>query len=616
MISSVKIFGAVLWLCVVPWAWSAEKPWVEVRSEHFRVVCNGSEKQARHVAQGFEIIHNVFAQSLSRLRTDSGAEVTILGARDEQTMKTLLPAFWAAKGHGKPAGVFIKGWEKDYAVVRMDVESDSYEVIYHEYIHKLLELNFARLPVWLNEGLAEFYGTTAVRGGRTILGAPSARLYLLRRGTPYPLSKFLTAGRNSAYYNSEDKVAMYYAEAWGLTHFLTFGKDMGNGVRMNDFLRKLQLGVEEQTAFREAFGDPEVIKKEFETYINRLAFSGFIVQTPAKIKEDNLPTRELSAAEADAVLGSFYSYTGNQEVAKNKLDAALSENPKLWQAHENLAFLEFREGREQDAKGEFDQALALNPQAYLSLYYRSELAARHNTDAESLGNLNTAMVEVERLNPRFAPAYVAQSRIYAQQGKFNEALAAANKAAELEPDRAGYITNVARILIAGKYFGKASEVARYVAGRWERSDRAEALEVLDEARTLGKITPSEDEKKWESDLMQYAEGTSATRGVIQSVTCKPSPDKDAGGRRVAAEVVLQSDDRTIAFPIEKGLSTGWSDTLWYGSDHFTPCHYLEGRHAVARYKEEPGKPPELRWLEIRDDLEFATPPKDAVAGNK
>jgi hypothetical protein len=25
---------------------------------------------------------------------------------------------------------------------------------------------------------------------------------------------------------------------------------------------------------------------------------------------------------------------------------------------------------------------------------------------------------------------------------------------------------------------------------------------------------------------------------------------------------------------------GYSDTLWYGSDHFSLCHHVEGMHAV------------------------------------
>jgi hypothetical protein len=33
-----------------------------------------------------------------------------------------------------------------------------------------------------------------------------------------------------------------------------------------------------------------------------------------------------------------------------------------------------------------------------------------------------------------------------------------------------------------------------------------------------------------------------------------------------------------------GLSSGFSDTLWYGEDHFTGCHHLEGLRAVVRYK--------------------------------
>ena len=29
---------------------------------------------------------------------------------------------------------------------------------------------------------------------------------------------------------------------------------------------------------------------------------------------------------------------------------------------------------------------------------------------------------------------------------------------------------------------------------------------------------------------------------------------------------------------------GFSDTLWVGRDHFTPCFHVDGLRAVARYK--------------------------------
>jgi hypothetical protein len=49
---------------------------------------------------------------------------------------------------------------------------------------------------------------------------------------------------------------------------------------------------------------------------------------------------------------------------------------------------------------------------------------------------------------------------------------------------------------------------------------------------------------------------------------------------------------------------GYSDTLWYGSDHCSLCYRLEGMHAVIRYRPAVSKDYAGDWLsiELRDEL--------------
>jgi hypothetical protein len=69
------------------------------------------------------------------LRLDSGAPLLVLAPRDESRTKRLAPQFWREKG-AKPAGYFQHGWEKQFAVVRLDeVAPGAYQVVYHEYVH-------------------------------------------------------------------------------------------------------------------------------------------------------------------------------------------------------------------------------------------------------------------------------------------------------------------------------------------------------------------------------------------------------------------------------------------------------------------------------------------------
>ncbi|HEY6944047.1 MAG TPA: hypothetical protein VI431_02825, partial [Candidatus Acidoferrum sp.] len=60
-------------------------------------------------------------------------------------------------------------------------------------------------------------------------------------------------------------------------------------------------------------------------------------------------------------------------------------------------------------------------------------------------------------------------------------------------------------------------------------------------------------------------------------------------------------------------------TLWYGRDHFSVCHHLEGLRAIVRYKESQDKDSAGDWveLELREDLPTpATKKVEAAADPK
>jgi len=81
------------------------------------------------------------------------------------------------------------------------------------------------MPLWLNEGLAEFYQNTEIREEDVSLGEPSGEnLQWLRENRLLPLATLFTVDVQSPYYHQENKGSIFYAESWALTHYL-FTKD-------------------------------------------------------------------------------------------------------------------------------------------------------------------------------------------------------------------------------------------------------------------------------------------------------------------------------------------------------------------------------------------------------
>jgi hypothetical protein len=174
--SSLRGAGALLAL-VVGAAHASSDQWVGVRSPHFIVASDAGEKRARQTAHQFEQIRGLF-HTLFQARVDPMQPVIVLAVRDERGLKELLPRYWEREGGVRPAGVFASRDDKDYVALRLDAGGPNpFHVVYHEYVHLLLSLNFRRLPLWLDEGLAEFYASAVidddeVRWGQPFSGSP------------------------------------------------------------------------------------------------------------------------------------------------------------------------------------------------------------------------------------------------------------------------------------------------------------------------------------------------------------------------------------------------------------------------------------------------------------
>jgi tetratricopeptide (TPR) repeat protein len=572
---------------------STAETWVKVQSPHFTVVSNGTEKQARQVAVGFEQIHTVFTTVIPGMRTDSSAETIVFATKDENTFAELMPAEKKYVSH--LGGLFSEGWERDYVMVRLDIPDENRNIVYHEYIHKILHLNFTRLPVWVDEGLAEFFGNTWMRSDGIFIGAPSPRLAELRSGTTYPIETLLKVDRASPYYRDAGKAGMFYAESWGLTHFLMLGPGMAQGQKMNMYLASLQKGADADKAFNDSFGDRNELEKNFRAYSNRFLYSALHADKIQKIDPSIFLGGPMTPSETDAVIGGFYTRQRELDLAEKRLNASLAADSKSALGHENRAFLYFIQGQDDEAQKEFETALALDPHNYLAVYYEAMMKYHGKKDADSLSQLDAAMTRVVQLNPRFAPALIVRSQIYVQQGKLQDAYNTSIQAQKLEPDRGGYRTNSAVILLLGRNYPAAVKLGETVAARWYGSDSAEALAVVAQARRLGKIEQMADEKAEEDREMEYAKDTTSVEGVIQSVHCEKSKP---------LQVLLRSGDQILSFHSGKKFGVGFSDTLWYGEDHFSDCRHIDGMNALVRYTQSPDQngDHEMQWLEIRDEL--------------
>jgi len=432
-------------------AGTRDKPenWVEVRSPHFAVISNSSEKQARRVADQFERMRSVFHALFPKIQIDGLGSITVLAIKDDKDFRELEPAAYLAKGQLKLGGLFLRGADKSYVLLRLDAEGEHpYAVVYHEYTHMLLS-KAEFIPLWLNEGLAESYQNTDIHEKDVELGQPSrADLELLRNNRLLPLATLFSIDHTSPYYHEENKGSIFYGESWALTHYLEMKDYRDKTFRLADYAELLARNVDPVTAAARAFGDLKQLQLSLEGYVRQGSFQYFKMAGATDVDDAAFQSRALANPRADAVRADFLAYNDRGAEARTLLGRILQEDPNNVLAHETMGFLEFREGHIDEARKWYAQAVTLDSQSFLAHYYFAAISMSGSMDASQEAQVESSFRASIKLNPDFAPAYDRLAVFLAtRRSNLDEARTMALSAVQLDPGNLGYRLNTANILL-------------------------------------------------------------------------------------------------------------------------------------------------------------------------
>ncbi len=142
---------------------AAHQRWIVVTTSHFEMYTDNSERRAIDALQTFEQVRYFFLK----------------GSTNPQLMdgRVRIVAFSSEKEYGpyrSSAGAFAyyqQSHERDY-IVMQDIEPDHSQTAVHEYTHLVVQHLKLELPLWLNEGMADFYSSLEPKGEKGY-GEPS-----------------------------------------------------------------------------------------------------------------------------------------------------------------------------------------------------------------------------------------------------------------------------------------------------------------------------------------------------------------------------------------------------------------------------------------------------------
>jgi tetratricopeptide (TPR) repeat protein len=309
-----------------------------------------------------------------------------------------------------------------------------------------------------------------VRGNQVNMGLPNpGHLDLLYRQSMVPLREILSMETNP-HVSDPDRVGIFYAQAWALTHLLMFG---GNAESLGKYIGMVEDGGDPGQAFVSVFGPLEEMEKELERYVRQTRMPALKMKAPEKIDAAAFAVAALSEADSAAARGNFLVSGARPDAALPHLERALALAPANALALESMGFYYYRKQQHDQAREWFSKAANVNSESFLCHYYLARLLmdGGGEGDEQAKESLRRAI----SLNPSFAPAYADLGRLYVSTGvRLESAYGLAAKAAKLAPDNAFNWLNVGQILLK---MGKLVE-ARAAVERASRVARTDALQSM------------------------------------------------------------------------------------------------------------------------------------------
>jgi tetratricopeptide (TPR) repeat protein len=582
---------------------AGEEIWTEVKSPHFDVISNAPPKQARQTAKSFEQFRLLFQMVWPKLKIDPATPLTIFAGKDEKSYKALLSEERKEKGAVQSAGIFISVPERQLVVLNLDVLGDRpYHIIYHEYVHMIMRLNFGSLPLWLSEGLAELFANADISDkAQSICKFNPESAQLLRTAPMIPLSTLMSITPDSPYYSQEDKVHIFYAQSWALAHYLYLGDKSAHQEKLNTFIKLIMDGVPEREASSRAFGDFKDLEKALNAY---LAGSTYYVgiNTQLKINEDQYKARILPPAETLAYLGELLVHNNKLDRAQTKLEEALKLDPKSTRANEGMGYLYMRLKNGEQAARFFATATELDPKNCLAHYFAAKAVMSQDSEYAT-ATVEKHLRKAISINPQFAPAYGQLSKLLAQKKMFlDEALEYANKAAALEPGRLAYQINIAYVLAAMDKVDEAYDLGRRILAatrdpndrlqaesflgwinnvrdrdaQFERMKEQQQKEVKEDEERFRAYNEAEKKRKTESARFSKLKTGSVAKlvGSVKSVKCDFPAIMD---------VILDANSRQYKLHAENYYNVAYGASGGAAKTGFEPCQDLDGKEVEIEY---------------------------------
>ncbi len=335
--------------------------WTTVRSDHFEMHSDADARRAAEIVASLERFRAVFAGLAPELELRSPAPTRMFAFRDSESYA---PYMTGGGGAGvKILGQFLSHRDGNYVTLNADPSYlGSFTVIFHEYVHFLVQSNLPGVPLWFNEGLAEYYSTFVTENDKVYLGQPVERhLRWLQTNGELGVDEVLRVTRQSAGDHDAHGAGRFYAVSWLLVHYL-LSNESDQSQELANYFSSLARGEDAHGAFVDAFGiRPSELEEALVAYVREGALP--VAALPIEGLPDERWVKTFAADPAVVLtqLGDLLAHMGREEEAAHHIHRALEYAPESGDAWAALAYVRDRQQSLSEAHTIWEAAIDLVP---------------------------------------------------------------------------------------------------------------------------------------------------------------------------------------------------------------------------------------------------------------
>ncbi len=455
--SVCKAFLAIVFVALTP-GWSAPK-WIRIESTHFELLTDAGEHTGRRVLDRFEQARRVFTHVFPSLHGEYPCRVFVFAS--ERDYNRVRPGPFVT-------GFYQSGPDRDF-IAMLDGAPELYRVVFHEYTHLVLNHSAAKLPLWLEEGLAEFLSTIAPENGNVTVGYPvRAHLQSLASNRWLTAAELGAVTKDSPEYNEQSRVGLFYGESWAFTHMLALAPEYRG--RLPLMLDRIAAGEPPAAAFEQSFrATMDHALAALRAHLNRnwALIQIAIPPSEAAAVPALTPVSQQQALTAQAELLTVMGRTDDAA----KLFAELARKfPNSPAAETGLATLALRTQRYEEARARFERAIELGASDGPTYFEYAMLLRDTQAPAARVDEFLTKAVEA---SPGLAEAHFILGVRASDRGDYSGAVE--------------HLRVAAAILPRQTYFWHALAYAYYKLGQTDNC-RAAALRAVNAASSPQDLT--------------------------------------------------------------------------------------------------------------------------------